>query len=119
MGETIFCSFLFQFEGFEKMERGLSERFHDRASPVKRQMDHMIAIGATPGLVNPQLNTMTSDVIKVTIEYWVHAREKRECGGHARKKEKGSVPSSTCAHPIFARLNTGTPSSRVRIVVAY
>ena len=51
------------------MERGLSERFHDRASPVKRHMDHMIAIGATPGLVNPQLNTMTSDVIKVTIEY--------------------------------------------------
>lgn len=54
------------------MERGLSERFHDRASPVKRHMDHMIAIGATPGLVNPQLNTMTSDVIKVTIEYCVH-----------------------------------------------
>lgn len=58
------------------MERGLSERFHDRASPVKRHMDHMIAIGATPGLVNPQLNTMTSDVIKVTIEYCVHTREK-------------------------------------------
>lgn len=51
--------------GFEKMERGLSERFHDRASPVKRHMDHMIAIGAAPGLVNPQLNTMTSDVIKL------------------------------------------------------
>lgn len=71
------------------MERGLSERFHDRASPVKRHMDHMIAIGATPGLVNPQLNTMTSDVIKVTIEYCVHTREKRECGG----KRKGKRPS--------------------------
>ena len=49
------------------MERGLSERFHDRVSPVKRHMDHMIGIGAAPGLVSPQLNTMTSDVIKVRI----------------------------------------------------
>ena len=73
------------------MERGLSERFHDRASPVKRHMDHMIAIGATPGLVNPQLNTMTSDVIKVTLEYWVHTREKRECGGK-KKREASLLP---------------------------
>lgn len=47
------------------MERGLSEKYHDRVSPVKRHMDHMVAIGAAPGLINPQLNTMTSDVIKV------------------------------------------------------
>lgn len=47
------------------MERGLSEKYHDRVSPVKRHMDHMVAIGAAPGLINPHLNTMTSDVIKV------------------------------------------------------
>ena len=101
------------------MERGLSERFHDRASPVKRHMDHMIAIGAAPGLVNPQLNNMTSDVIKVRIEYCVHTREKRERGGHARKKGKGSVPPSTRAHHIFARLDTVIASSQVRFVVTY
>lgn len=48
------------------MERGLSEKYKDRVSPVKRHMDHMVNIGAAPGLVNPQLNSMTSDVIKVT-----------------------------------------------------
>ena len=48
------------------MERGLSERYKDRVSPVKRHMDRMVNIGAAPGLVNPQLNSMTSDVIKVT-----------------------------------------------------
>lgn len=53
------------YVGFEKMERGLSEKYHDRESPVKRHMDHMVAIGAAPGLINPQLNTMTSDVVKV------------------------------------------------------
>lgn len=47
------------------MERGLSEKYHDRVSPVKRHMDHMVAIGAAPGLINQHLNTMTSDVIKV------------------------------------------------------
>ncbi|XP_068729903.1 sterol carrier protein 2-like isoform X1 [Montipora capricornis] len=51
--------------GFEKMERGLSQRYDDRVSPVKRHMDHMVALGAEPGLVNPHLNTMTSDVIKL------------------------------------------------------
>ena len=53
------------YAGFEKMERGLSEKYHDRVSPVKRHMDHMVSIGAAPGLINPQLNTMTSDVVKV------------------------------------------------------
>ena len=47
------------------MERGLSQRYNDRVSPVKRHMDQMVALGAEPGLVNPHLNTMTSDVIKV------------------------------------------------------
>ena len=60
------CLFFFFCKGFEKMERGLSERYKDRVSPVKRHMDHMVNIGAAPGLVNPQLNSMTSDVIKVT-----------------------------------------------------
>lgn len=53
------------FEGFEKMERGLSEKYTEKISPVKRHMDHMVDIGAKPGLIKPQFNTMTSDVIKL------------------------------------------------------
>ena len=51
------------------MERGLSEKYTDRESPVGRHMEHMVQIGAEPGLVSPYLNTMTSDVIKVSYVY--------------------------------------------------
>ena len=51
--------------GFEKMEGGLSEKYHDRISPVKRHMDHMVNLGATPGVIAPTMNNMTSDVIKL------------------------------------------------------
>ncbi|WAR24814.1 NLTP-like protein [Mya arenaria] len=58
--------------GFEKMERGLSERYTDKTSPVKRHMDHMVDIGAKPGLIQPRMNSMTSDVVKL---YAYAARE--------------------------------------------
>lgn len=82
--------------GFEKMERGLSERYHDRVSPVKRHMDRMVAIGAKPGLINPQLNTMTSDVVKL---FAYAAREHNEkygstfeqCAKISHKNHKHSV----------------------------
>ena len=51
--------------GFEKMEGGLSERYTDRISPVSRHMDHMVAMGADPALIQPRMNRMTSDVIKL------------------------------------------------------
>ncbi|GFO03740.1 non-specific lipid-transfer protein [Plakobranchus ocellatus] len=51
--------------GFEKMEGGLSEKYTDRVSPVGRHMDHMVSIGAEPGLISPKMNHMTSDVIKL------------------------------------------------------
>jgi len=54
------------------MERGLSERYTDRTSPVKRHMDHMVDIGAKPGLIQPRMNNMTSDVVKL---YAYAARE--------------------------------------------
>ena len=53
--------------GFEKMERGLSSKYTDRVHPVDNHFDHMEKIGAKPGLINPNLNRMTSDVIKVCI----------------------------------------------------
>ena len=56
---------LFFVPGFEKMEGGLSERYTDRISPVSRHMDHMVAMGADPALIQPRMNRMTSDVIKL------------------------------------------------------
>lgn len=49
------------------MERGLSEKYQDRTSPIKRHVDHLVQLGADPGLVNPNINAVTSDVIKVGI----------------------------------------------------
>lgn len=51
--------------GFEKMEGGLSERYTDRVSPVGRHMAHMVTLGADTGLIQPTMNHMTSDVIKL------------------------------------------------------
>ncbi|KAK6183067.1 hypothetical protein SNE40_010615 [Patella caerulea] len=53
--------------GFEKMEGGLSERYTDRTSPVKRHMAHMTSLGANPDLIQPRMNNMTSDVIKLFV----------------------------------------------------
>lgn len=58
--------------GFEKMERGLSERYPDKLSPVGRHMDHMGSLGAEPGLIQPRMTNMTSDVVKL---YAYAARE--------------------------------------------
>lgn len=62
----------FSVSGFEKMERGLSEKYTDKASPVAVHMDHMVKIGAKPGLIQPHMNNMTSDVVKL---YAYAARE--------------------------------------------
>eukprot|EP00794_Sanderia_malayensis_P020126 gene20126-22098_t len=55
----------FSHHGFEKMDRGLSSKFTDKIHPVKEHFDHMEKLGAEPGLINPHLNQMTSDVIKL------------------------------------------------------
>ena len=49
------------------MERGLTTKYDDRVNPCQRHFDHMLKLGATPGLVMPRLSKMTSDVIKVTV----------------------------------------------------
>lgn len=46
------------------MERGLSERYTDKTSPVGLHFDHLHALGADKALI-PGLNTMTSEVIKM------------------------------------------------------
>ena len=52
-------------EGFEKMDQGLSENFTDRVSPIKKHVEHLKALGVEPGPLNPYVNDVTSDVVKV------------------------------------------------------
>ena len=50
------------------MDRGLSEKYTDKVSPVKDHFNHMEKLGVKPGLINPRLNQITSDVVKVTLD---------------------------------------------------
>lgn len=51
--------------GFEKMDHGLSENFTDRVSPIKPHIDHLESLGVQSGPLNPHVNSVTSDVVKV------------------------------------------------------
>jgi sterol carrier protein 2 len=53
--------------GFEKMERNLSERYTDRASPVAKHIENMHSLGASPGPLplRPDINGFTADVVKM------------------------------------------------------
>ncbi len=97
------------------MERGLSERFPEKVSPVKRHVDHMEALGAAPGIVRPGLNNVTSDVIKmfayaareyvqrhpgVTFSDWVDIAHKNRQQG--AQNPKSCYPRSTTKESIGA-----------------
>ena len=47
------------------MDHGLSENFSDRVSPIKQHMESLEKLGAKSGPLNPNVNAVTSDVIKV------------------------------------------------------
>ena len=51
--------------GFEKMDSGLSENFPDRVSPIKGHVDGLRELGAETGPLNPHVNAVTSDVVRV------------------------------------------------------
>jgi sterol carrier protein 2 len=51
--------------GFEKMERGLSSRYPDKSSPVEWHFDSLVNMGASPDLINPHVNKMTSETVKM------------------------------------------------------
>jgi len=51
--------------GFEKMDSGLSENFPDRVSPMKQHVDGLKDLGVESGPLNPHVNAVTSDVVKV------------------------------------------------------
>lgn len=46
------------------MERGLSEKFTEKTSPIKNHTDTLVDLGADPQPIR-HMNTVTSDVIKV------------------------------------------------------
>jgi len=48
------------------MDHGLSENFVDRVSPIKQHVESLEKLGAKSGPLNPHINAVTSDVIKVS-----------------------------------------------------
>ncbi|KAL4235785.1 sterol carrier protein 2 [Mactra antiquata] len=66
------------------MERGLSEKYTDKISPVGAHFDHMLKLGAKPGLIQPHLNNMTSEVVKL---YAYAAREYMEKYPHTKLED--------------------------------
>ena len=52
--------------GFEKMDSGLKENFPDRVSPIKAHVDGLKGLGAETGPLNPHVNAVTSDVVRVS-----------------------------------------------------
>ena len=51
--------------GFEKMDSGLKENFPDRVSPIKIHVDSLKSLGAETGPLNPYINAVTSNVVRV------------------------------------------------------
>ena len=47
------------------MNSGLSENFPDRVSPIQQHVDGLKHLGVQPGPLNPHVNAVTSDVLKV------------------------------------------------------
>ena len=56
------CTYV--YVGFEKMDRGLSEKYTDKTSPIKNHTDTLVDLGADSKPLH-QMNAVTSDVIKV------------------------------------------------------
>ena len=49
------------------MDSGLSENFTDRVSPIQQHVDTLKKLGVEPGPLNPYVNAVTSDVVKVGL----------------------------------------------------
>lgn len=126
--------------GFEKMEGGLSERYTDRISPVGRHMDHMVAMGADPGVIQPRMNRMTSDVIKlfayaareymdlypqVTIEELAKIAQKNRKQGENNPRAsfqkapdiKSIVTKAVLCHPITFGMTAATADGSAAAIV--
>ena len=52
------------------MDSGLKENFPDRVSPIKAHVDGLRGLGAETGPLNPHVNAVTSDVVRVSPEVY-------------------------------------------------
>ena len=108
---------MFISSGFENMERGLSERYKEKVSPVGKHFDHLHALGADRENLEG-LNTMTSGVIKmfayaareyqakypgVTLEDYARITEKNRAHGAGNPKayHKKAVSVKHISDPRF------------------
>lgn len=53
------------YSGFEKSERGLSEKYTEKVSPLDRHFAHMENLGHQLGSVTPGVNEVTSNIIRL------------------------------------------------------
>ena len=49
------------------MDSGLKENFPDRVSPIKVHVDGLRGLGSETGPLNPHVNAVTSDVVRVSM----------------------------------------------------
>lgn len=49
------------------MDSGLKENFPDRMSPIQGHVDGLRSLGAETGPLNPHVNAVTSDVVRVSM----------------------------------------------------
>lgn len=79
------------------MERGLSEKYNDRISPVGRHFDRITELGA-PDQILPQMNKMTSEVIRM---YAFAAQEYlRKYPGQCSKEDFARIAVKNREHGI-------------------
>lgn len=84
--------------GFEKMERGLSERFPEKQSPVARHFDRLVELTGDTSIL-PSMNRMTSDVIKMfAYAAREYMREYPEC-------TREDLAQIACKNREHARVN--------------
>ena len=53
------------------MDSGLKENFPDHVSPIKAHVDGLKGLGAETCPLNPHVNAVTSDVVRVSLLCWV------------------------------------------------
>lgn len=59
------------------MDSGLNENFPDRMSPIKAHVDGLKSLGAETGPLNPHVNAVTSDVVRVSKDVPICGTERR------------------------------------------
>ena len=54
------------------MDSGLKENFPDRVSPLKAHVDSLNSLGAESGPLNPYVNDITSNIVRVCMHVFIY-----------------------------------------------